>query len=128
QPRPGTHARARAVRHDRGGARSRRGAAAAHRLAALGCLAAYPFIAQLLTLPLDGEDARQVTSLAPDELQRLTFGAVADLLGRLAVDAPLAVELDDLHWADPSSVDLLLKLLELADRAPILICCALRPE
>jgi class 3 adenylate cyclase/tetratricopeptide (TPR) repeat protein len=98
------------------------------RLAALGCPTAYPPLALLLTLPLDGEASTQVAGLAPEELQRLTFGAVAELLARLAADAPLVIELDDLHWADPSSVDLLISLLHLAERAPILFCYALRPE
>src|SRR5262249_5182188 len=83
------------------------------RLSALGCPSAHPPLAQLLTLPLDGEAAAQVAGLAPEELQRLTFDAVAELVAHLAGDAPLVIELDDLHWADPSSVDLLISLLHL---------------
>lgn len=98
------------------------------RLAAFGCPATFPFLAHLLTFPLDGDAKRPLAGLAPDELQRLIFGAVADLVAALATSGPVTLELDDLHWADPSSVDLLLRLLELAERAPILFCCALRPE
>ena len=39
--------------------------------------------------------------------QAALFEAVIDLVGRLGADAPLVVALEDLHWADPSSLDLL---------------------
>jgi predicted ATPase len=35
---------------------------------------------------------------------------------------------DDLHWADPASVDLMIHLMKLVDEVPILILCAFRPE
>jgi tetratricopeptide (TPR) repeat protein len=98
------------------------------RLDTLGCLTAHLPLAHLLGVPLETDASAQIRGLAPEELQRLIFRAVVELVSRLAADAPLTIELDDLHWADPSSVDLLRTLLALADRAPILFCCALRPE
>ena len=46
----------------------------------------------------------------PETEQYLLFGAVVDLLGRVATAAPLVLVLDDLHWADRSSL-LLLEVL-----------------
>jgi class 3 adenylate cyclase/tetratricopeptide (TPR) repeat protein len=98
------------------------------RLEGLDCLVAYPALALLLSLPLDPEDGQRLAGLPPQELQRVTFDAVAELVGRLAASSSLVLELDDLHWADPSSIDLVLELMTLAEHGPILFCCAFRPE
>ena len=47
-----------------------------------------------------------------------------ELLGRAR---PLALLLDDLHWADEASVELVLHLLRRPPRAPFLLVVALRP-
>ncbi|MGC9334328.1 MAG: ATP-binding protein, partial [Anaerolineae bacterium] len=54
--------------------------------------------------------------------------AVRRLLEGLAARQPVVLILEDLHWADPSSIDLLVKLLPLAAAAPVLLCMATRPE
>jgi class 3 adenylate cyclase/tetratricopeptide (TPR) repeat protein len=64
----------------------------------------------------------------PQVIQERIRGAVAELLERLAAEGPLALALDDLHWADASSLALVERLLELAGRAPILIVLVARPE
>jgi class 3 adenylate cyclase len=42
--------------------------------------------------------------------------------------APAVMVVDDLHWSDQASVDLLTHLFGLVDQVPILFLCALRPE
>jgi len=42
--------------------------------------------------------------------------------------APTVIVVDDLQWADPASVDLLLHLMKLVDEVPVFIVCAMRPE
>jgi predicted ATPase/class 3 adenylate cyclase len=64
----------------------------------------------------------------PQVIQERIRGAVAELFERLAAEGPLALALDDLHWADASSLALVERLLELAARAPILIVLVARPE
>ena len=54
--------------------------------------------------------------------------AVRALLEQLARAAPLVLVLDDFHWADPASVELLGALLRRAPAAPVLIALALRPR
>lgn len=41
---------------------------------------------------------------------------------------PVVLVCDDLHWADPASIELLEHLLAITDKAPILILCAMRPD
>jgi DNA-binding CsgD family transcriptional regulator len=51
--------------------------------------------------------------------------ALVDMLGR---ERPVALVLDDLHWADDASVELVLHLLHRPPRSPHLLVLALRPS
>jgi hypothetical protein len=53
--------------------------------------------------------------------------AVRRLLELLAADRPLVLALDDLHWADSGSLELLGALLRRPPGAPVLLALALRP-
>ena len=52
--------------------------------------------------------------------------AMRSLLASLASDAPLVVILDDLHWADPSSIDLIAALLRRPPAAAVLLALSFR--
>ena len=54
--------------------------------------------------------------------------AVRELLERLTATTPLVLVLDDIHWADPASVDLLGSLLRRLPDAAVLIVLAARPR
>jgi predicted ATPase/DNA-binding NarL/FixJ family response regulator len=57
-----------------------------------------------------------------------THRAVRALLEHLADIGPLVVVLDDVHWADAASVELLGALLRRPPAAPVLMAMALRPR
>jgi DNA-binding NarL/FixJ family response regulator len=57
-----------------------------------------------------------------------TNRAVRALLERLAATKPLVLLLDDVHWADAASVDLVASLLHRPPSAPVLIVLAARPH
>ena len=87
--------------------------------------------------PDDVELADQLAGLLPsmggmastrplaDERYR-AHRAMADLLERMAVARPLVVVLDDLHWADEASIELLGSLLRRGAQAPVLLALAVR--
>ena len=54
--------------------------------------------------------------------------AVRELLERLTAATPLVLVLDDLHWADAASVELLGALLRRPPAAPVLMALAVRPR
>lgn len=64
---------------------------------------------------------------ASDEIaaRHLLFDAVADLLRRAADLDPLVIVLDDLHWAEPTGLQLLRHLVRSLPGSPILfvVCC-----
>src|SRR5438128_6500003 len=56
------------------------------------------------------------------------FEVVRMLLERLAEEGPLVVVLEDLHWADPTSVQLAERLLGVGEDAAVLLVVTSRPE
>jgi predicted ATPase len=53
--------------------------------------------------------------------------AMRGLLALLATDRPLVLALDDLHWSDQASIDLVAALLRRGPSAPVLLVLAFRP-
>ena len=53
--------------------------------------------------------------------------AARRLLAGLALERPLLLVLEDIHWAAPAFLDLVESLVELA-RAPVLVLCLARPD
>ena len=56
-----------------------------------------------------------------------TYRAVRELLERLTATHPLVLILDDLHWADDASLELIAHLLRRPPDARVLVAGALRP-
>ncbi len=88
----------------------------------------YPYLGAVLGLTLDGDEAAQLARLSPEALQYRTFEVVSTLLEHLAKEGPVVAAVEDLHWADPTSVQLTERLLPLAERAAVLVAITARPE
>jgi class 3 adenylate cyclase/tetratricopeptide (TPR) repeat protein len=67
-------------------------------------------------------------SLSPQRQRLLTMGLLSELLRRLSSQSPLLLVLEDLHWADNSTLDLLRHCIENFNREPILLIVSARPE
>src|SRR5215468_8030657 len=66
--------------------------------------------------------------VAPQHERYRSHRAVRDLLAQLAADRPLVLVLDDFHWADSASGELLGALLRRPPAAPVLLALAVRPR
>lgn len=87
------------------------------------------YLGHLMSGNLSDQQSAQLTSLpTPQELQMLYLSALRQLLQSMAQRQPLVIILEDLQWADPSSIDLLARLVPLAGDLPILFCCSSRPD
>jgi class 3 adenylate cyclase/tetratricopeptide (TPR) repeat protein len=89
---------------------------------------AVPFLAYLMRLDLEGEWARVVEDLDPQVRQKQTFWAARELFTAVARQRQVIVVLDDLHWADESSLALVQNLMQVTDRAPVMLCLIFRPR
>lgn len=87
-----------------------------------------PYLEYLLSIPvLERDLADRIRYLEPAQLRQQIFLAVRDLLLGQARLRPLVLILEDLHWVDKPSLDLLLFLLSSIESAPILFFCTSRP-
>jgi class 3 adenylate cyclase/tetratricopeptide (TPR) repeat protein len=57
-----------------------------------------------------------------------TFWAVRKVLEHLARERPVVVVFDDIHWAEPTMLDLIEHLADWARDAAVLLVCLARPE
>ena len=88
----------------------------------------YPYLASLLDLSLERESEARLAGLSPEALQYRTFEVVETLMELLAGEGPLVLAIEDVHWADPTSIQLLEGLLALPERAPVLLVLSQRNE
>jgi tetratricopeptide (TPR) repeat protein len=88
---------------------------------------ALPFVAMLLGLPLDASAQARLEGLQGDAMEKLTLRSVTELLRARSHLEPLVIVLDDLQWADVSSIELLESLLRLCEEHPILFVPLFRP-
>jgi ABC-type transport system substrate-binding protein/class 3 adenylate cyclase len=80
---------------------------------------AYPFLATLLGLTLEPQQAQRVRDFASDAVQRQTFDWLYQLVCALARERPLCLVLEDLHWSDEATLSLLDDLFSTAEHAPL---------
>jgi ABC-type oligopeptide transport system substrate-binding subunit/class 3 adenylate cyclase len=88
----------------------------------------YPYLGSMLGLALEPDAGARLAELSPEALQYRTFEVVGALFSRLAEDGPVVAAIDDLHWADPTSVQLTERLLPLTEEAALLLVVAGRSE
>jgi serine/threonine protein kinase len=67
-------------------------------------------------------------TMEPHEQRNQAFGALRELLYRLASSRPVVITIDDWHWADADSVVLLRDLVRHRDSPPMLIVLTSRPR
>ena len=84
-----------------------------------------PLLAPLVDVLLP-ED--RVAKLAPEELRRRQLAAMTAWILAAARTQAVVLAFEDLHWADPTSLDLIRALAERGAQAPLLIIATTRPE
>ncbi len=97
-------------------------------LFAEGAADIYPYLGALLGLTLEPDVEARLAELSPEALQYRTFEVVRTLSARLAVDGPVAIAVEDVHWADATSLQLLRLLAADTDAEALLLVLTSRPE
>lgn len=81
-----------------------------------------PYLEHMLSLdPSDKTAAERIQFLDAIQLRQQIFLSLRDFFIAISRKKPLILILEDLHWADQASLDLLLFLLESIHQSPILI-------
>lgn len=76
----------------------------------------------------DPEDAAAVMGASGKRVREKTLALLVSLIERFSARRPLIVAVEDLHWADPSTRDLIERLLAYDPSTPILGLFTARPE
>ncbi len=66
--------------------------------------------------------------LQGEALQRELYEACHSMWRAAASLTPTVILVDDLHWADSASVELMIDLFPLVEELPLLVLCSFRPE
>jgi TOMM system kinase/cyclase fusion protein len=87
---------------------------------------ALPLFAALLSLPLPADCAPLLVS--PEQQKQQTLHALLTILLRIAAQQPVLFVMEDLHWVDPSTLELLSLLVDQGPTARILALFTCRPD
>ena len=86
-----------------------------------------PFVATLMGMKLIGKYAERVNGIKGEALEKLIFKNVRELVIKGAELTPTVIVMEDLHWADTSSIELLESLYRLAENHRIVFINVFRP-
>jgi DNA-binding SARP family transcriptional activator len=82
-------------------------------------------MADLLSVPTDGR--YPALAVAPPQKREMTLTALLDQLEGVAADSPILIVFEDVHWIDPTSLDLLDRTVSRVTDLPVLLIVTLRP-
>ena len=87
---------------------------------------AVPLFAALLSLPLPADYAP--LHVSPEQQKQQTLHALLTIMLRIAAQQPMLLVMEDLHWVDPSTLELLSLLVDQGPTARILALFTFRPD
>jgi TOMM system kinase/cyclase fusion protein len=87
---------------------------------------AVPLLAALLSLPLPADYAP--LTMSPQQQKQKTLQAFLAIFLRIAAQQPVLFVMEDLHWVDPTTLELLSLLVDQGPTARILTLFTFRPD
>lgn len=88
----------------------------------------YPYLGHLMGAQLDDDSAARVKYLDGAALQARYVSAYSRFVLAMAKHMPTVIVCDDVHWADPSSVELMAQVARVAEAAPVAFAYVTRPD
>jgi class 3 adenylate cyclase/tetratricopeptide (TPR) repeat protein len=86
-----------------------------------------PFVATLMGVKVPQSLAERLEGIEGEALEKLILRSMRNLLIKASETSPLIIVMEDLHWADRSSIELLESLLRLAETQSIMFVNLFRP-
>lgn len=93
-----------------------------------GIVDVFPFVATLMGMKLTGRYAERVKGIEGEAMEKHILKSLRDLMIKCAQRRPIVVIIEDLHWADISSIEMLESFFRLAENHRILYINVLRPN
>jgi predicted ATPase len=87
-----------------------------------------PVLGHLLSARFGDDRDERLRDAGPEQIKHQSSLALRDLVLALAQRHPVVLILEDLHWADSLSLDLIALLLDSLPHAALFLVCAYRPD
>jgi class 3 adenylate cyclase len=87
---------------------------------------AVPLIAEMLNLPIPDRYPKPI--FAPEQKRKRLLANLAGWVLNVSRIQPMIVAIEDLHWVDPSTIELTQTLVEQAATVPLMLLYTARPE
>jgi class 3 adenylate cyclase/tetratricopeptide (TPR) repeat protein len=87
-----------------------------------------PLVGKLLSVRFGNELDDRLKFATPEQIRHQTMMQLRDFFRELANKQPLLLILEDLHWSDELSIDLVTYLMDELTHAPLMLLCVYRPE
>ena len=87
----------------------------------------FPFVATLMGLRLSGEHLDKIRDVEGETLEKLIINSIRSLLIKSAQSSPLVFILEDMHWADTSTIEFTEALMGLVENHRICFINIFRP-
>jgi len=85
------------------------------------------FVGTLMGMKLSDRYCVRLKGIEGEALEKNVFKNVRDLLIRISERNPLIIYIEDFHWADASTIDLLAVLIRIVEKQQILFIIVFRP-
>jgi class 3 adenylate cyclase/predicted ATPase len=85
-----------------------------------------PVFARLTSVPMRG--GKDISQLSAQRQKDLTFTAMLEHLSALARERPVLATIEDVHWMDPTSLELITFVIDRIGDARVLFVVTFRPE
>ena len=85
-----------------------------------------PLLANLLSLPAEGR--YPPLELTPAQFKNAAISALVDYVLHLSEREPVLLDLEDAHWIDPTTLELMTRLIDSTASARVLVVVTARPE
>jgi class 3 adenylate cyclase/tetratricopeptide (TPR) repeat protein len=83
-------------------------------------------IAKLLSIPMENDAG--LSGLTSQQVKNKTISMLADMLLAFADQQPTLCILEDLHWMDPTTIELITLMISRIERARVLLVVSCRPD
>lgn len=79
-------------------------------------------------LSIRGDERYQLPNVSPDKRKDMTLEALVQYLQRLADHSPVLLIVEDAHWLDPTTLDLMTRIIDRIRQMRVLLLITFRPD
>lgn len=79
-------------------------------------------------LSIRGDEQDQLLNVSPDKRKDMTLEALVQYLQKLADRSPVLLIVEDVHWLDPTTLDLMTRIIDRIRQMRVLLLITFRPD